>query len=71
MSMWSEILLAVAAPPLLLLGWLIVQEAWRKMFLPDDNRVDVLAARGGCGNCGCTGACERDNIERLNRRSDQ
>ena len=72
MNMLREILLAVLLPPLLLLGWLAVQGAWRNTFLADgDGDDDVLAARGGCGQCSCTGTCQREAIENDNRRFHQ
>jgi hypothetical protein len=62
--------LALLLPPLLLLGWILVQNAWRRQFSQAGDDEDVLAARGGCGNCGCLTPCERaDNAQR--RASDR
>ena len=71
MIVLREVLLAVLLPPLLLLGWLAVQGAWRKTFIPDSHDDDVLAARGSCGQCSCVGACQREAIENDNRRFHQ
>ncbi len=60
MTMFIEILLAVVMLPLLLLGWVVVQHAWRRQFRQGDRDGDVLAFRSSCGNCGCTTSCERD-----------
>lgn len=54
-----EYLLAILLPPLLLLGWVLVQNAWRREFGGAGDDDDVLARRGGCGNCGCAGTCQR------------
>ena len=57
----TQILIAVLLTPLLLVGWVIVQAAWRRSFelTPDD---DALAARGGCSSCSgrCSNACKPD-----------
>ena len=55
----TEIVLAIVIPPLLLLGWVVVQNAWRNQFDTPGDEDDVLAARGDCGNCGCARPCER------------
>ena len=53
-----EYLLAILIPPILLLGWAIVQNAWRRQFdIPGGD--DVLATRGGCDKCNCTKRCPR------------
>jgi len=38
--------------------WVAVQQAWSKSFAGWFTDPDVLAERQGCGNCGCTEACE-------------
>ena len=55
----NEFLLAIVVPPLLLIGWAIVQNAWRRQFGTAADDDDVLAARGGCGDCGCTDRCRQ------------
>lgn len=55
-----DYLLAIVIPPLLLLAWVLVQNAWRRTFNAPGDDADVLAGRGGCGNCGCTGSCRRN-----------
>ena len=67
--MFVEILLALTIPPLLLLGWVVVQSAWRRHFFISDVEGDVLAGRGNCGNCGCATPCDSDEDQRTNRRS--
>lgn len=57
--MLMDFMLALLLPPVLLLGWVAVQNAWRKQFRPTDD-ADVLAARGDCGRCGCAEPCRRD-----------
>ncbi len=47
----------------MMLIWALVQKFWGNTFsdyIADD---DVLAGRGGCGNCGCTTACENKTAE--------
>ena len=58
--MMNDLLLAIVIPPLLLLGWVLVQNAWRREFGRPGDDDDVLAGRGDCGNCGRTSTCQRD-----------
>ena len=67
--MLTEILLALTIPPLLLLGWVLVQRAWRRHFFTTDVEGDVLAGRGDCGNCGCATPCDSDADQTTNGRS--
>ncbi len=60
MKVWF---LAILVPPLLLLGWIAVQEAWRRQFPVSDADGDVLAGRSDCGQCGCATPCERRQNE--------
>lgn len=53
-----QTLLALALPPLLLFLWVVVQAAWRHEFGTPANDPDALAARGNCGQCGCSTPCE-------------
>ena len=53
-----QILIAILLPPALMLGWAIVQNAWRRQF-GTSSEADVLAARGDCGSCTCTRSCRR------------
>ena len=55
----NEYLLAIVIPPLLLVGWVVVQNAWRREFGAAGDDDDVLATRGGCGDCGCTSGCRQ------------
>ncbi|MDJ0939219.1 MAG: hypothetical protein QNJ00_05610 [Woeseiaceae bacterium] len=52
----ATIMLAVLGPPALLVGWVLVQHAWRRHFLSGGEQ-DVLAVRGQCGRCSCTTPC--------------
>jgi len=61
--MLTEYLIALLLPPILLLGWVAVQNSWRKQFRLSDDESDALAARGDCGRCGCAGPCRRDDGE--------
>jgi hypothetical protein len=45
-------------------AWVAVQLAWSKTFAGWFTDPDVLAERQGCGNCGCSEACERAPRER-------
>ena len=56
-----EILLAITLLPLLMLGWVLVQAAWRRRVGSAANDDDALAARGGCGSCDCVQACGQKN----------
>jgi len=51
--MLMEILLAVLLPPLLLVGWVAVQNAWGRHLPTAGDDGDVLAGRNDCGACGC------------------
>lgn len=63
--MIKSVLLAVVLVPLLLLGWVLVQNAWRRRFRAQDKAGDVLAGRSDCGKCGCAQPCERHKLTRL------
>lgn len=69
--MLADFVLALLLPPILLLGWVAVQNAWRKQFRTPDDEADVLAVRGDCGRCGCASPCEQsgDQTEIRTRRS--
>ena len=56
--MLAQLMIALSVPPLLLVGWAAVQRAWRREFESDPD-CDVLAARRGCGSCGCTTPCAK------------
>lgn len=43
-----------------MISWMGVQYAWRRMFPELMSEEDVLAIRGGCGNCSCTGICKNE-----------
>lgn len=59
--MLLEVLLALLLPPILLLAWVAVQNAWRRQFRSPGGDVDVLAGRVECGRCGCGSPCEPDD----------
>ena len=57
-----QILLALLVPPLLLLGWVGVQRAWRREFPARDGEDgDALAGRTDCGRCDCSSPCGRED----------
>ena len=56
-------LLAILLVPMLMLGWLFVQSAWRRQFPGNDSDGDVLAGRSDCGNCGCATPCNKRENE--------
>ena len=55
---WSSLLGIVVLVGVMLV-WVVVQSAWRNVFLRSAADPDVLARRLDCGNCGCTDSCER------------
>ena len=52
----TTIILAIFGLPALLVGWALVQHAWRRQFIPAGDE-DVLAVRGQCGRCSCATPC--------------
>ncbi|MEM7550435.1 MAG: hypothetical protein AAF363_12205 [Bacteroidota bacterium] len=46
----------------LMLGWIIIQSVWRRMFKDEITDDDVLAGRSNCGNCGCGLICKKKRI---------
>jgi len=42
--------------------WVGVQIAWRRVFPDASTDPDVLAGRLGCGGCGCTDVCEKNGV---------
>lgn len=57
--MIKSFIIAVGALILLMVVWVAVQKLWGDTFSDYISDEDVLAGRGGCGNCGCTTACEK------------
>ena len=45
-------------------GWIMVQNAWRRVFPGIPAGEDVLASRISCHNCTCNSPCERAGSER-------
>ncbi len=43
---------------ILMVGWMLIQQSWGKMFSEQLTDEDVLAGRSSCGNCGCTAICK-------------
>jgi hypothetical protein len=58
----GEHVVAIAGLVVLLLVWLVVQLAWRRVFPRNCPDGDALAGRGGCG--GCTNDCEIRDADR-------
>jgi hypothetical protein len=44
---------------ILVVGWVGVQRAWRRIVAGGDPDGDGLAGKIGCFGCGCEGECER------------
>ena len=57
-----QFLIAIVLPPVLMLGWAMVQTAWRRQFGRANDDADVLAARGDCGSCTCTRSRHRSDL---------
>ena len=55
-STWDVLapLVAILALVGMLVVWVAVQRAWLRVFSAPD-ATDALAARDGCGRCGCAG----------------
>lgn len=54
MEILKPYLVAIGGLLLLTSLWVLVQRAWQRSF-PEEGDGDVLACRGNCGSCGCTG----------------
>lgn len=55
-------LIAIGAMLGMLLLWLGVQLAWRRIFAEyAGSGEDVLAIRGSCQGCGCIGFCRKES----------
>ena len=67
--MWQSYATGLTAVVLMVVGWVLVQTAWRRAFSRFGSDPDALATRTGCGGgggCGCAGVCreETDETER-------
>ena len=69
--MLIDYLLAVLLLPLLLLAWVGVQQAWRRVFPASDGHGDVLVGRVDCGQCGCATPCRQKQAINSTRRRSQ
>lgn len=47
----------------LMLGWVAVQQLWRRVFNDQLNDSDVLVNRSDCGSCGCSTPCNLKRAE--------
>ena len=47
----------------LMVGWVVVQIVWRKIFSEHVTDEDAMAERTKCTNCGCTTACENKVVD--------
>lgn len=57
--MWTSYLVGISVLLTVLVGWVAVQGAWRRVFPDAFPDPDVLAGRGaGCGRCTCLEPCE-------------
>lgn len=55
--MVKSIIIGIIGITGLMIFWLFIQNIWRDQFSDMISDEDVLAARGGCGNCGCENIC--------------
>jgi hypothetical protein len=42
----------------LMVGWMLVQSLWKKIFSEHVTDDDAMAGRTKCSNCGCTTICK-------------
>ena len=59
-----ELLKASVGLGTLVLLWLAVQSAWRRVFSDTPADEDVLAGRLGCHGCGCAKPCDKRDAHR-------
>ena len=62
-KMINSLLIGIGGMVGLMVVWYIVQRLWGDSFSDYISDDDVLAARGGCGNCGCGTACEKKKFD--------
>jgi hypothetical protein len=55
----------LAAMVVLMIAWLGIQFAWRKVFPCRGSDPDALAGRLGCRGCAGAGACEQERRDRV------
>lgn len=56
--MVATYLTGLAAITVVLVCWLGVQSAWKRVFTDPAGDPDALAGRLGCHGCGCTEPCD-------------
>jgi len=56
---------------LVVVGWVGVQNAWRRAFPASCSDPDVLAGRLGCGGPGCSEKCDRRTADRAGSEEDR
>jgi len=56
--MVKSLIIAITAIVLLMLGWIIVQTMWRKIFTGSFSGEDVLVDRRSCSDCSCLVICK-------------
>ena len=57
--MIQSIIISVGGIVGMMILWVIVQMAWKKVFADHISDEDVLADRRSCKNCGCIQICSR------------
>ena len=56
--MLTNVITALLGVTTILLCWLLVQAAWRRVFPETPADEDILAGRLGCHGCACKSSCE-------------
>ncbi len=64
--MIKSLIIAATAIILMMVGWIIVQTVWRKVFTGRWLGEDVLVDRRGCTDCSCLFICKNDKNKILN-----
>ncbi|MER3318344.1 MAG: hypothetical protein RIB79_08625 [Allomuricauda sp.] len=60
--MIKSLIIGIGLTVTIVLAWALVQTLWKKTFQEEYSEDDVLAGRRSCSNCGCTGFCERKEV---------
>lgn len=58
--MLKSLLITTIAIVGMMIGWIIVQTIWRKVFTGSWNGDDVLIDRRGCTDCSCLFICKEN-----------
>jgi hypothetical protein len=58
----TSYLIAAGSVILLMVSWVLVQNAWKKSFPEHTVDDDALAGRNDCGSCGCGATCSKKQL---------